>query len=48
MVPTENVAEDFPGGLVVKNLPVNEGTWVLPLVWEDPTCCRAVKPVHHN
>ena len=25
MVPTENVAEDFPGGLVVKNLPVNAG-----------------------
>ena len=24
-VPIENVAEDFPGGLVVKNLPVNAG-----------------------
>ena len=28
-------------------LPV-QGTWVRSLVWEDPTCCRATKPVHHN
>ena len=25
-----------------------QGTWVQALVWEDPTCCRATKPVHHN
>ena len=25
-----------------------QGTQVLPLVWEDPTCCGATKPVHHN
>ena len=25
-----------------------QGTWVRSLVWEDPTCCRATKPVHHN
>ena len=23
-------------------------TWVWPLVWEDPTCHRATKPVRHN
>ena len=25
-----------------------QGTWVRPLVWEDPTCCGATKPVCHN
>ena len=25
-----------------------QGTWVLSLVWEDPTCCRATKPMHQN
>ena len=25
-----------------------QGTWVRALVWEDPTCCRATKPVSHN
>ena len=25
-----------------------QGTWLRALVWEDPTCCRATKPVHHN
>ena len=24
------------------------GTWVRALVWEDPTCRRATKPVYHN
>ena len=28
-------------------LPV-QGTWVRSLVWEDPTCRRATKPLHHN
>ena len=28
-------------------LPVH-GTWVQFLVGEDPTCCRATKPVCHN
>ena len=23
-------------------------TWVRALVWEDPTCCGAAKPVYHN
>ena len=27
---------DFPGGSVVKNLPVNAGTQVRSLGWEDP------------
>ena len=25
-----------------------QGTWVRSLVWEDPTCRRATKPVRHN
>ena len=25
-----------------------QGTWVQALVWEDPTCCGATKPVRHN
>ena len=25
-----------------------QGTWVRSLVWEDPTCRGATKPVHHN
>ena len=29
------------------HLPV-QGTWVWSLVQEDPTCCKATKPVYHN
>ena len=25
-----------------------QGTWVQALVWEDPTCHGATKPVLHN
>ena len=25
-----------------------QGTQVQSLIWEDPTCCRAAGPVHHN
>ena len=25
-----------------------QGTRVRALVWEDPTCCGATKPVSHN
>ena len=46
------VDTDFPGGLVVKNLPVNSGdTGSIPvssLVWEDSTCHGATKSVYHN
>ena len=28
-------------------LPMQE-TWVRALVWEDPTCYGATKPVRHN
>ena len=41
-------SQDFPGGAVVKNLPANAGDWVQALVREDPKCCGATKPVHHN
>ena len=34
--------------LAVQNLPTNEGVQVWFLVWEDPTCHGATKPVHHN
>ena len=37
--------EGFPGGLVVKNLPANAGTWVQSLAWEDATCHGATKPM---
>ena len=29
------------------HLPMH-GTWVRALAWEDPTCHRATKPMHHN
>ena len=38
----------LPRGLVVKNLLEIQGTWVQFLVQEDPTCCTATKPMHHN
>ena len=25
-----------------------QGVWVLSLVCEDPTCCRATKPMYRN
>ena len=37
--------EDFPGGLVVKDLLANAGHIGSTPVHEDPTCCRATKPV---
>ena len=39
---------DFPGGAVVQNRLPMQGTRVQGLVREDPTCCRATKPVSHN
>ena len=36
---------DFHGGPGVKNPPCNAGDMVRFLVREDPTCCRATKPV---
>ena len=38
---------DFLGGTVVKKPPM-QGTRVRAPVREDPTCCGATKPVHHN
>ena len=41
---------DFPGGLVVKNPPVNAGnrnTGSIP-VWEDSVSHGVIKPTHHN
>ena len=39
---------DFPGGAMVKNPPANAGDTVRSLVWEDPPCRGAAKPVHRN
>ena len=38
----------FPGGAVVKICLPMQGTQVRALVWEDPMCRGATKPVHHN
>ena len=38
----------FPGGSVERNLPANAGDTSLILIWEDPTCRGATKPVHLN
>ena len=27
---------------------LEQGTWILSLVWGDSTCLRATKPLHHN
>ena len=40
--------EGFPGGAVVENLPDNAGDTGSGLVWEDPTCRGATRPVSHN
>ena len=38
----------FPGGSVVENPPTNAGDMGSIPDPEDPTCCRATKPMHHN
>ena len=35
-VTIRKLKRDFLGGLVVKSLPVNAGTWILSLGWGDP------------
>ena len=48
----EHIKNNHPGtSLVVQWLIIclpMQGTWVRALVQEDPTCCRATKPVRHN
>ena len=39
---------DFPGGQLLRICLPMQGTRVRALVWEDPTCRRATKPVRHN
>ena len=43
--------DQYRASLVVQwlriHLPV-QGTWVRALVWEDPICRGATKPVHHD
>ena len=38
----------FPGGSGAKNLPANAEDIVRSLIWEDPTCHRATKPVQRH
>ena len=40
--------KDFPAGAVDKNLPASAGALVRRLVWEDPACRGAARPVRHN
>ena len=42
------MGRDFPGSTVDKNLSALQGTWVLSLVQEDPTCLGATRPLCHN
>ena len=46
-----NLWKKFRASLMVQwlwmHLPI-QWTWVWSLVQEDPTCCRATKPMHHN
>ena len=42
------MAGDFSGGAVVENPPANAGDTVRALIWEDPTCRGATKPMHHS
>ena len=44
----KNKGLECPVGQVVKDPPLMRGTWVPSLLQEDPTCCRATKPMFHN
>ena len=45
------IQKEWRASLVAQWLRIHlpmQGTWVRALVWEDPTCHRATKPVRHN
>ena len=44
---SQTFPRDFPVQWLRICLPM-QGTRVWALVWGDPTCCGATKPVHHN
>ena len=44
----KDTKRDFPGGPVVQNPPASTGAQVQSRVWEDPTCLRTTKSLHHN
>ena len=48
LLSSRNITRDFPGGPVVRNPPAKQVTRVRFLVWEDPTCHGATKPMGHN
>ena len=46
-----HIKDDYQASLVAQWLRIRllmQGTRVQALVWEDPTCCGAAKPVCHN
>ena len=44
----EELKEGFPGGSVVQNLLPIQETQFRSLIWEDPTCHGATKPMQHR
>ena len=48
---TKSKVNHFGASLVVQWLRIRlpmQRTWVQSLIWEDPTCHGAAKPMHHN
>ena len=45
---SKHISGGFLGESVVMNIPANAGDTGSVLGREDPTCCRATKPMHHN
>ena len=46
--PLSSFQRDLPCGPVVRVCLPMQGTWVWSLFQEDPSCCRAAKPVCHS
>ena len=44
----KTTSQGFPGGSVIENPPANAGDTSQSLIWEDPTCLRATKPMCCN
>ena len=44
----QNPNAGFPGGPVIKNTSANAGECVWSLIWEDPACLGATKPICHS
>ena len=44
----KDTKRDFPGGPVAQNPPARAEAWVRSQIWEDLTCLRTTKALHHN